>query len=190
MKQLFSRSRLAALLLALCCVLGLAACSSGSKTYYADIQIEDYGTITVQLDSSAAPQTVANFVALAKRGVYDGSTFHRIIEGFMMQGGYSQKVSSTIKGEFSANGVSNPLSHVRGTISMARADDYDSATSQFFIVHQDSTSLDGKYAAFGTVISGMDIVDKICTEAEPTDGNGSISAGEQPVITTITIRTE
>lgn len=167
-----------------------------SLIYYADIAIEDYGTITVQLDQSAAPITVANFVELAQSGFYDGLTFHRIIEGFMMQGGCPEGTGyggsdEEIVGEFSENGYDNPLSHTRGAISMARSNDYDSASSQFFIVHEDAIeSLDGKYAAFGYVTEGMDVVDAVCEAAEPTDGNGSIAAEDQPVITSVTIRTE
>ncbi len=170
-------------------------------SYYADIEIEGYGTITVALDAEAAPETVANFVSLAQSGFYDGLTFHRIIDGFMMQGG-DPKGDGTggntdadgneinITGEFSANGFDNPLSHTAGAISMARADDYNSASSQFFIVHTSdyTSSLDGLYACFGYVTEGMDIVDAICTAAEPTDDNGSIAAEDQPVITSITIR--
>ena len=164
-----------------------------ANDYYADITIAGYGTITVSLDSSAAPETVANFVSLAESGFYDGLTFHRIIDGVRMQGGdpavSGKGVSAqTIVGEFSANGFDNNLSHTRGAISMARADDFNSASSQFFIVHEDSTFLDDLYAAFGYVIDGMDIVDEICTSAEPIDDNGMIAADEQPVITSITIR--
>lgn len=164
-------------------------------TYYADIEIEGYGTIIVELDQSTAPVTVANFVNLAQEGFYDGLTFHRIIEGFMIQGGDPNGNGTggseqNIVGEFSSNGYENNISHTRGTISMARSSAYDSASSQFFIMHEDTTSLDGDYAAFGYVIEGMDIVDAICTDAEPTDSNGTISAEEQPVITSITIRTE
>ena len=164
--------------------------------YYADIEIENYGTVTVQLDQEAAPITVANFVKLAESGFYDGLTFHRIWEGFMMQGGDPNGDGTggsdeEIVGEFSANGYDNPLSHTRGAISMARSDDYDSASSQFFIVHEDSTdSLDGLYAAFGYVTEGMDIVDAICEAAEPIDSNAMIAEDDQPVITSITIRTE
>lgn len=163
--------------------------------YYAEIEIEDYGTITVALDAEAAPETVENFVSLAESGFYDGLTFHRIIDGFMMQGGDPNGDGTggsdeTIVGEFSDNGYENNLSHTRGAISMAREeDDYDSASSQFFIVQEDSTYLDGSYAVFGYVIDGMDIVDTICEEAEPTDDNGTIEAEDQPVITTITIYT-
>ena len=163
--------------------------------YYADIEIADYGTITVQLDQTAAPITVANFVELAQSGFYDGLTFHRIDEGFMMQGGDPNGDGTggsdeTIVGEFSDNGYDNTLSHTRGAISMARATPYDSASSQFFIVHEDSEFLDGQYAAFGYVIEGMDIVDAICEAAVPIDSNCLIAEEEQPVITSITIRTE
>ena len=164
-------------------------------TYYADIEIAEYGTITVQLDQEAAPVTTANFVNLAQNGFYDGLTFHRIIEGFMMQGGDPNGDGSggsedCIVGEFSENGYENSLSHTRGAISMAHADDYDSASSQFFIVQEDSTYLDGQYAVFGYVTEGLEVVDAVCEAAEPTDNNGTIEAEAQPVITSITIRTE
>lgn len=166
---------------------------STGEHVYADIAIEGYGTITIALDAEAAPGTVDNFISLAESGFYDGLTFHRIIEGFMMQGGDPEGngtggSDTTIIGEFSANGYDNPLSHTRGTVSMARAKDPDSASSQFFIVHEDSTFLDGAYAAFGSVTSGMDIVDQICSDAEPIDSNGLIAADAQPVMTSIAIR--
>lgn len=164
-----------------------------NATAYADIEIQDYGTITVALDGDAAPETVENFISLAESGFYDGLTFHRIIDGFMMQGGDPNGDGTggsdeTIYGEFSGNGFDNPLSHTRGAISMARSDDYDSASSQFFIVQEDSTYLDGEYAVFGYVTEGMDIVDEICESAQPTDDNGTIPAEEQPVIVSVTIR--
>ena len=132
---------------------------------------------------------------LAESGFYDGLTFHRIIEGFMMQGGDPEGNGTggsdeTIVGEFLDNGYDNNLTHTRGAISMARSNDYDSASSQFFIVHEDSEYLDGQYAVFGYVTEGMEVVDAVCAAAEPTDGNGTISAEDQPVITSITIRTE
>ena len=166
-----------------------------TTTYFADITIENHGTITVELDADAAPITVENFVSLAESGFYDGLTFHRIMEGFMMQGGDPNGDGTggsekTIKGEFTENGVKNSLSHTRGAISMARSNDYNSASSQFFIVHEDSTFLDGQYAVFGYVTEGMEIVDAICTAAEPTDDNGTILPEDQPVITSIRIRTE
>ncbi len=156
-----------------------------------EIHVKDYGTIELELDADIAPITVTNFIHLVKDGFYDGLTFHRIMKGFMMQGGDPEGTGmggseETIKGEFSANGISNTLSHVRGVISMARSQDFDSASSQFFIVHEDSTFLDGKYAGFGKVTNGMDIVDKICDEAKPTDDNGTISREDQPTIESIT----
>ena len=169
--------------------------SSLETDTYADIEIENYGTIMVALDKTSAPVTVDNFINLAESGFYDGLTFHRIMEGFMMQGGDpkgdgSGGADSKIVGEFKENGYDNNLSHTRGAISMARAMAYDSASSQFFIVHEDSTFLDGTYAGFGYVTEGMDIVDQICEEAVPTDNNGTIPKEAQPVIKTITIRVE
>lgn len=164
-----------------------------SATYYADIVIEDYGKITVELDQESAPLTAANFVNLATEGFYDGLTFHRIVEGFMMQGGDPEGngtggSGSNIPGEFSKNGYDNDISHTRGTISMARSNEYDSASSQFFIMQEDKTGLDGEYAAFGHVTEGMDVVDAICEAAEPTDDNGTIAAEDQPVISYVSIR--
>ena len=135
--------------------------------HHVTIDVQDYGTITLELDADEAPISVTNVVNLAEEGFYDGLTFHRIISGFMIQGGDPKGngtggSDTTIKGEFSENGVENNISHVRGTISMARANDPDSASSQFFIVHEDSTFLDGQYAAFGHVTDGMDVVDAIC----------------------------
>ena len=166
--------------------------SQGVGTHHAEIDIQDYGTITVELDGDIAPITVQNFMDLANDGFYDGLTFHRIISGFMMQGGDPNGngtggSENTIKGEFSANGVENSLSHTRGAISMARSQAYDSASSQFFICHADSTFLDGQYACFGYVTDGMDVVDAVCEAAQPTDDNGTIPADQQPVITAIRI---
>ena len=191
----------------LCAVLAGAALGCGSKDkseasagdadllsglHYAEIEVEDYGTISLELDADTAPITVTNFVNLAKDGFYDGLTFHRIIDSFMIQGGDplgngTGGSDETIKGEFSDNGVENDISHVRGTISMARSSDPDSASSQFFIVHQDSTYLDGQYAAFGHVTDGMDVVDAICEDTPVQDNNGTVAADNQPVITSITI---
>ena len=178
----------------------LAGCSgkkggsdSGLKgIHHAEINIEDYGTVKVELDGDTAPITVGNFVALAKDGFYDGLTFHRIIDGFMIQGGDplgngTGGSDKTIKGEFASNGVKNDISHKKGVISMARAADPDSASSQFFIMVADTPSLDGDYAAFGHVTEGQEIVDKIAADAKPVDGNGTIPAEDQPVITGITI---
>ena len=184
------------LLLAFCM---LCACGAKKETKtesvgdaVVEIVVKDYGTITVALDGEAAPITVANFVKLVEDGFYDGLTFHRIIEGFMIQGGDPKGngtggTDNKIKGEFAANGVENPLSHTRGAISMARSQNPDSASSQFFIVHEDSKFLDGQYAAFGYVTEGMEVVDAICAAAQPTDNNGSIAKGNQPVIESISI---
>ncbi|MBQ3200996.1 MAG: peptidylprolyl isomerase [Clostridia bacterium] len=155
------------------------------------IEIKDYGTVKVELDPVNAPISVENFVKLAKEGFYDGLTFHRIISGFMIQGGCPEGTGfggsgTEIKGEFSANGVDNTISHVRGVISMARSQSYDSASSQFFIVHQDSTFLDGQYAGFGHVTEGMEVVDAICSSV-PQGENGAVAAADQPVITSVTI---
>ena len=163
-----------------------------SGIHHAEIQVKEYGTITVELDADAAPVTVTNFVNLAKDGFYDGLTFHRIMDGFMIQGGDPNGdgtggADDTIKGEFSSNGVENEISHTRGTISMARAQDPDSASSQFFIVHEDSTFLDGEYAAFGHVTSGIEIVDQICKDVPAEDDNGTVKAENQPVIERITV---
>ncbi len=163
------------------------------KDYYADIVVKGRGTITVKLAPKDAPMTAANFVDLANRGFYDGLTFHRIIDGFMVQGGDplgngTGGPDHTIFGEFEDNGFKNGLKHTRGVISMARSGDPNSAGSQFFIMHEDAPHLDGSYAAFGTVESGIEIVDALCEAAEPTDGNGTIAPADQPVIESITIR--
>jgi len=134
-------------------------------------------------------------VELAQSGFYDGVTFHRIMAGFMMQGGDPEGTGmggseNNIYGEFASNGFENNLSHTRGAISMARANDPNSGSSQFFICHADSTFLDGDYAAFGYVTEGIEVVDAVCEAAQPTDNNGTIPAEEQPVMTSVKIRTE
>ena len=164
-----------------------------SGKHHVVIKVKKYGNIKVELDADTAPISVTNFVNLAKKGFYDGLTFHRIIDGFMIQGGDPNGDGTggsdeTIKGEFSENGVENNISHVRGTISMARSSENDSASSQFFIVQSDSTYLDGQYAGFGTVTSGMDIVDKICKDTPVTDSNGTVEKENQPVIEKITVK--
>ena len=159
---------------------------------HAEITIRDYGTIKLTLDADEAPITVANFVKLARSGFYDGLTFHRIMDGFMIQGGDPTGTGSggsdeRIKGEFAANGVENSISHVKGVISMARANDPDSARSQFFITVADSTFLDGMYAAFGHVTEGMEIAEQIARDARPIDNNGTIPREARPVIESIVI---
>ena len=194
------------MLLAMSCMFLLCGCGEKEKEpeqeesylsgkYLVDIEIQDKGTIRVELDADAAPITVTNFVNLVEEGFYDGLTFHRIIEGFMMQGGDPRGnglggADKEIKGEFKANGVDNPLSHARGAISMARAEDYDTASSQFFIMHEDYTGLDGLYACFGYVVSGMEIVDDICENAIVVDDNGTVMPENRPVIVSIKVVTE
>lgn len=163
-----------------------------SGTHHAKINIKDYGTISVELYADKAPITVTNFVNLAKSGFYDGLTFHRVISGFMIQGGDPDGDGTggsdeNIKGEFSLNGVENDISHVRGVISMARSSAYDSASSQFFIMHEDTTGLDGQYAAFGMVTEGIEIVDKICEDTPVIDGDGTVKEGYKPVIESIEV---
>ncbi|MGN1182886.1 MAG: peptidylprolyl isomerase [Faecalibacillus sp.] len=181
--------------------LGLIGCSSDKETneektnylkgnYQVDIVVKDYGTIQAEIDADTAPITVTNFVKLCKEKFYDGLTFHRIIDGFMIQGGDPNGDGTggsddTIKGEFSNNSVENPLSHTRGALSMARSQDNDSASSQFFIVQSDSTYLDGDYAVFGYVYEGMDIVDQICKDVQVEDNNGTVKKENQPVIESI-----
>lgn len=160
--------------------------------HYVLITVKDYGEIKVELDADEAPITVTNFMNLVDSGFYDGLTFHRIMEGFMVQGGDPNGngtggSKNKIKGEFSANGVENNISHTRGTISMARSKDMNSASSQFFIVQKDSVFLDGQYAGFGHVISGMGVVDQIASDAEPIDDNGTIEKINQPIIESIKI---
>jgi peptidyl-prolyl cis-trans isomerase B (cyclophilin B) len=165
---------------------GVSEPAGGKTIQQVKITMADGGEIVLELDSSQAPLTVANFIELANNGFYDGLIFHRIIPDFMIQGGDPKGTdrdgtAKNIKGEFSANGVNNTISHLRGVISMARSSEYDSASSQFFITNADSLFLDGNYAAFGHVISGMEVVDAI--SALPTDAKDRPI--EPPVIKTI-----
>ena len=159
--------------------------------HHAVIDVKDYGTIELELDADTAPITVTNFVELAKDGFYDGLTFHRNIEDFMIQGGDPNGNGTggskhTIKGEFSANGVENNIKHERGVISMARSQDYNSASSQFFIMYEKASHLDGQYAAFGKVTKGLDVLDKL-DKVKAIDNNGLVEASQQPVINSIKI---
>lgn len=165
-----------------------------SGKHYVEIDVKDYGTIKLELDADVAPISVSNFIDLVNIGFYDGLTFHRIIDGFMAQGGDPEGTGMggsdrEIKGEFSNNGVENSISHVRGVISMARASAKNSASSQFFIVHEDSTFLDGDYAAFGKVTEGIEVVDAMCEDARAWnyDGNGGVLKKDQPVINYIKV---
>ena len=185
------------LIVVLTCFL-ITGCSSDgddkmlSGKINAEINIKDYGVIKLELDADSAPITVTNFVNLVNDKFYDGLTFHRIIDGFMIQGGdplgnCTGGSEKTIKSELKNNGVENNISHTRGTISMARSQANDSASSQFFIVQSDSTFLDGSYAGFGHVTSGMEIVDKICKDTKTEDDNGTVKKENQPVIESIKI---
>ena len=157
-----------------------------------EISIEKYGVISAELDADMAPITVTNVINLANEGFYNGLTFHRIIDGFMIQGGDplgngTGGSKTNIKGEFKNNGVQNTISHLRGTLSMARSNMPNSASSQFFIVHEDSTFLDKQYAGFGKVTSGIEIVDKICEDTIVQDSNGTVLKENQPKITEVKV---
>ena len=181
------------LILFIVLIIGLNWKGNDNNIINATIKIKDYGNIKLELDRDTAPITVDNFVKLSKEGFYDNLTFHRIIDGFMIQGGDPNKngtggSNKTIKGEFKNNGVNNKISHTRGVISMARSSDNNSASSQFFIMQKDNTYLDGEYAAFGKVTSGIEIVDKIVNDVSKYgDGNGLIPEDKQPIIDTISI---
>ena len=166
--------------------------AAAAGKHHVRITVKDYGIIDVELDGDTAPISVANFLDLAEEGFYDGLTFHRIISGFMIQGGDPLGTGMggsdrEIKGEFAMNGVENPLSHTRGAISMARSQRPDSASSQFFIVHEDSQYLDGQYACFGYVTEGMEVVDAICEAVPVEDGNGTVAPENQPVIESVAV---
>ena len=175
------------------CEIGTVKTEGGNnKMHHVRIEIEKYGTMELELDGETAPITVNNFIKLAKSGYYDGLTFHRNIKGFMAQAGdgalKGKETVPYIKGEFSENGVENNISHERGVISMARIDGYnDSASSQFFIVHKDSKFLDGKYAAFGHVTKGIEVLDEMLENTPVYDDNGGTLPENQPVIKKITV---
>lgn len=181
-------------LLVVLLIVGLNWSGNKNNRVYAIISVKDYGKIEVELDSDEAPITVNNFVSLVKNNFYDGLTFHRVIDGFMIQGGDPNKngtggSDNKIKGEFLNNGVKNSISHKRGVISMARSSENDSASSQFFIMHKDNTNLDGSYAAFGYVISGIEVVDKIVKNTSKYgDDNGLLEEKYQPIIESIRIK--
>ena len=185
--------RISALLFAVIMMFMLPFSAGSGESAAADapvivLRVADYGEIYLELYPEYAPLTVENFLRLVDSGFYNGLTFHRIISGFMAQGGCplgngTGSSGTSIKGEFSSNGVDNPLKHERGVVSMARSGDPDSASCQFFIMHADAPHLDGSYAAFGRVLSGMGIVDAICRNAHVIDSNGSVPGEDQPVIT-------
>ena len=157
---------------------------SAEPTDYVKITVRDFGELVVKLRPDAAPLSVENFKKLVQQGYYTGSKFHRIYPGFMIQGGAGETELEPIKGEFQANGVDNPLLHVRGVISMARTTQMDSATSQFFLMHADYPSLNGNYAAFGYIVAGLEIVDRICEQTPLGDNpyNGEHSVPQVDVV--------
>lgn len=157
-----------------------------------EIEFEDFGTIALTLDADTAPVTVTNFLDLVRDGFYNGLTLHRIISGFMIQGGDPEGngfggSGRSIQGEFAANGIENNILHTRGVISMARSGAPNSGGSQFFIMHQDAPHLDGAYAAFGHVTNGIEVVDAICESTKVEDSNGTVLTKNQPVIKEIRI---
>ena len=156
------------------------------------IEMENGGKIVCELYPETAPESVKNFISLINKGFYNGLTFHRIISGFMIQGGDplgngTGGSDERIKGEFAANGIDNPIAHERGVLSMARSSAPDSASSQFFIMHEAAPHLNGSYAAFGKVLSGIEVVDAICQNTPVTDNNGSVAKANQPIITSIKV---
>lgn len=161
-----------------------------SAAVFVEIDVKDQGKIVLELYPDIAPITVENFLKLVDQKFYDGLTFHRIINGFMAQGGCplgngTGGSGTNITGEFSQNGFNNPLKHTRGVISMARSSNPNSASSQFFIMHQDAPHLDGAYAAFGKVVSGMEIIDALCQNTPVMDNNGTVHPSYKPVILSI-----
>lgn len=198
------KNKILAIIMCLGLILVLGSCGKSDDSavkkigkFKAVITVKNYGDIELELDGDTAPITVGNFVNLAKEGFYDGLTFHRIIEGFMIQGGDPEGTGyggsgKPIKGEFKENGIENDISHKKGVISMARSNAFNSASSQFFIVQSDDPlvkqSLDGKYAAFGHVTKGIEIVDKIAKETQVVDDNGTVLKEHQPVIEKIVIK--
>lgn len=163
-----------------------------SGKHHVQIDVKDYGIIKLELDADTAPITVTNFINLASSGFYDGLTFHRVVEGFCIQGGDPTGTGmggsdKNIKGEFAINNVQNDIKHTRGTISMARSSAYGSASSQFFIVQKDSTFLDGQYAGFGYVTEGMEVVDEIAKNTIVEDANGTVDKANQPIINSVKV---
>ena len=186
-----------ALVLALLMLLvTLAGCGGGSKswkgTHHAEIVVEEYGTITIEINADIAPITASNFLNLAKKGFYDGNSFYRVIDGFAIYGGDPNgngtgTSGTTIEGEFTANGVANSLTNTRGAIGMARGTHYNSASCQFYILQSDATYLDGDFAVFGYVISGINVVDQICAGTATTGSDGYVASANQPVIKEIKV---
>lgn len=164
---------------------------SEQPTDYVKLTVTDFGQIVVRLRPDAAPISAQNFKDLVARHYYDGTLFHRVFPGFMIQGGAGEEELKPIKGEFAANGVDNPLLHVRGVLSMARATAMDTATSQFFLMHADYPSLNGNYAAFGYIVAGLDTVDKICQiplGVNPYNGEQSVPQVEVKIESAVFVK--
>ena len=190
------RIKLFAFLISICLLFCLCGCENGLPyekneklygTHTAIMTVKDFGEVKLELYGDIAPVTVANFVRLINEGFYDGLTFHRAIEGYMLQGGDPNgdgtgNTAPRIYGEFKNNGFKNTLSHTKGVLSMARSRDYNSASCQFFIMVGDETRLDGDYAAFGKVIEGMDIIESVMASIKTNDSDGLISPEKQPII--------
>lgn len=198
------KNRILSLLLIVSTLMCFSSCKNATESsaqkigkYTAVITVKDYGDIELELDGDTAPMTVKNFITLAKDGFYDGLTFHRIINGYMIQGGDPEGTGyggsgTNITGEFEKNGIKNDISHEKGVISMARSNEYNSASSQFFIVQEESDlikkTLDGSYAAFGHVTKGIEVVDAIAQNTQVVDDNGTVLKDMQPVIEKIVIK--
>ena len=188
--------KITAILLAALLLTSLLSGCGGNKSWTGkhdvEIVIKDYGTITVEIDADSAPITASNFLNLAKKGFYNNLTIYRAISGFAIYGGDPNKNGTgtsgeTISGEFTSNGYNNPLSNVRGAIGMARGINKNSASCQFYILQNDVTYLDGEFAVFGHVTSGIEIVDRIASTAQVTGSDGHITEGNQPIISSIKV---
>ena len=174
----------------------LTGCGGSKKAWTGkhtvEVVIKDYGTVTLDIDADTAPITASNFLNLAKKGFYNNLTVYRAIDGFAIYCGDPNKNGTgtsgeTITGEFNSNGYNNPLSNVRGAVGMARGINKNSASCQFYILQNDVTYLDGEFAVFGSVISGMEIVDRIASTAQVTGSDGHITVDNQPVISSVKV---
>lgn len=188
---------LAIVLAAVLLCAALAGCGGGSKTWTGkhdvEITVANYGTITVEVNADAAPNTASNFLNLCKKGFYNKQTFYRAISGFAVYGGDPNKNgtgtngSNTVRGEFTSNGFNNTLSNTRGAIGMARDVNKDSASCRFYILQSDQTFLDGDFAVFGYVVTGMDVIDQIAASVPVIGSDGYIAESNQPVITSVKV---
>lgn len=187
-----SLALLLALLTLLCLLSGCGGSKSWKGTHHAEIVVEEYGSITIEINADIAPITASNFLNLAKKGFYEGTSFYRVIDGFAIYGGDPNgngtgTSGSTIEGEFTANGVANSLTNTRGAIGMARGTHYNSASCQFYILQSDATYLDGDFAVFGYVIEGINVVDQICAGTATTGSDGYVASANQPTIKEIKV---